>query len=58
MSHSREWLLPVWLYSSFAPAANDRIPPILWKNNVLLAQKVVSVSERKRLSFQALPVCC
>lgn len=26
---------------ALAGAANDRFPPILWKNNVLRAQKVV-----------------
>jgi hypothetical protein len=31
---SQDW------FKACATAANDRNPPILWKNNVLLAQKV------------------
>lgn len=31
---------------------------ILWKNNMLLAQKVTLQIERERLSYQALHVCC
>jgi hypothetical protein len=42
----------------FAIAANRSSPPILWKNNVLLAQKVVCQTQRERLSDQALRVCC
>ena len=39
-------------------AANDRIPPILLKNNVLLSQKVVIRTAREPLSDQAFRVCC
>ena len=39
-------------------AAKARFPPILWKNNVLLAQKVTLQIEHERLSYQALHVCC
>jgi hypothetical protein len=37
----------------FAPAAKVRFPPILWKNNVLRAQKVVFWTRRKHFSDQA-----
>ena len=39
-------------------AANDGSEPILWKNNVLRAQKVAIKIERERLSCQALRICC
>jgi hypothetical protein len=39
--------LDVWL----ALAANVGSPPILWKNNVLQAQKVTFQKKRKRLSY-------
>jgi len=39
-------------------AAKVCSPPILWKNNVLLVQKVVINMERERLFYQALRVCC
>jgi hypothetical protein len=35
----------------FASAAKVRYPPILWKNNVLQAQKVTFQKKRKRLSY-------
>ena len=35
------WPLPLAHRTSAQVAANVRLPPILWKNNVLLAQKVV-----------------
>jgi hypothetical protein len=34
-----------------ANAANDHAPPILWKNNVLQAQKVTFQKKRERLSY-------
>ena len=39
-------------------AAKVCLEPILWKNNVLQAQKVAIQTERERLSCQALHVCC
>jgi hypothetical protein len=39
-------------------AANDRYPPFLLKNNVLLAQKMARWAQHERLSCQALRVCC
>ena len=41
-----------------ASAANVGNELILWKNTVLLSQKLASLTERERLSYQALPVCC
>ncbi|MEP3481971.1 MAG: hypothetical protein ABJZ55_22200, partial [Fuerstiella sp.] len=41
-----------------AAAAKVRFLPILWKNDVLLAQKVASKSRRKHLSYQAVRICC
>lgn len=32
--------------------------PVLWKNNVLLLQKVASCRVREHLSYQALRICC
>jgi hypothetical protein len=34
-----------------AHAAKVRFPPILWKNNVLQAQKVTFQKKRERLSY-------
>ena len=35
-----------------------RFEPILWKNTVLLAQKVLSNSSREHLFYQAFCICC
>ena len=56
-------LMVVVIYEGFDPRfkiARQEVvfQPILWKNNVLLAQKVASRIERKRLSYQALAICC
>jgi hypothetical protein len=43
---------------AIANAAKVRIPPILWKNSVLQAQKAGLQTKRERLSHQALLICC
>jgi hypothetical protein len=56
------WLFECWRspLTRFHPALAENVykPLILLKNTVLLAQKVDYRTRRKRLSYQALRVCC